>query len=51
MIYKKIPKYKTFRFVWDGQINFTPEGLIYVLSKYYKNYLEELKIEEIKKEE
>ena len=51
MIYKKIPKYKTFRFVWDGQINFTTKGLKQLLSKYYKNYLEELKIEEIKKEE
>ena len=51
MIYKKTPKYKTFRFVWDGQINFTVKGLKYILDKFYKNYLKELKIEEIKTEE
>ena len=27
MIYKKIPKYKIFRFTWNGQINFTSKGL------------------------
>ncbi len=51
MIYKKIPKYKIFRFTWNGQLNFTPEGLKRLLIKHYQKYVKDLKIEEIKKEE
>lgn len=51
MIYKKIPKYKIFRFTWDGQLNFTAKGLQDLLSKHYQKYVKDLKIEEIKKEE
>ncbi len=48
LIPKKIFKTKIFKFVWDGQINFTEKGLLFAINKYYKKYFKQITIQEIK---